>query len=68
MLYADFSIKEKKMINYATEKNIEEKKLEDEFGLAFKLVFYDENDKELEPPQYKILSTFGVEKDSTIST
>lgn len=56
------------MITHVPEKSLEEKKLEDEFGLAFKLVFYDENDRELEPPKYKILSTFGVEKDSVLPT
>ena len=68
MFYANFLIKEKKMITHVPEKSLEEKKLEDEFGLAFKLVFYDENDRELEPPKYKILSTFGVEKDSVLPT
>tara|TARA_B100001027_G_C16053787_1_gene235426 strand:+ start:184 stop:390 length:207 start_codon:yes stop_codon:yes gene_type:complete len=33
------------------------------YDLAFKLVFFDENDMEIEPPQYKALSTFSVEKD-----
>ena len=37
--------------------------LEKNFELAFKLVFFDENDMEIEPPQYKALSTFSVEKD-----
>ena len=37
--------------------------LEKNYDLAFKLVFFDENDMEIEPPQYKALSTFGVEKD-----
>ena len=40
--------------------------LDDDFNLAFKLVFFDENDKELEPAQYKALSTFSVEKDVSI--
>ena len=38
--------------------------LDDNFNLAFKLVFFDENDRELEPPQYKSLSTFSVERDA----
>ncbi|GIR95890.1 MAG: hypothetical protein CM15mP98_08600 [Paracoccaceae bacterium] len=37
--------------------------LENDFNLAFKLVFFDENDEELEPAQYKALSTFSVERD-----
>ena len=37
--------------------------LGDDFNLAFKLVFFDENDKEVEPAQYKALSTFSVERD-----
>ena len=40
--------------------------LEDVFNLAFKLVFFDENNKEVEPAQYKALSTFSVEKDMPI--
>ena len=38
--------------------------LDDDFNLAFKLVFFDENDIELEPPQYRPLSTFSVERDA----
>ena len=37
--------------------------LEKNYDLAFKLVFFDENDTEIEPPQYKALSTFSVKKD-----
>ena len=37
--------------------------LEKNYDLAFKLVFFDKNDMEIEPPQYKALSTFSVEKD-----
>ena len=37
--------------------------LEKNYELACKLVFFDENDMEIEPPQYKALSTFSVEKD-----
>ena len=40
--------------------------LEDVFNLAFKLVFFDENNKEVEPAQYKALSTFSVERDMPI--
>ena len=37
--------------------------LDDDFNLAFKLVFFDENDKEVEPVQYKALSTFSVARE-----
>lgn len=40
--------------------------LDEDFNLAFKLVFFDENDQELEPAQYKALSTFRVQKDISI--
>ena len=51
------------MINSSPEIIKEPKNLEEDFNLAFKLVFFDENDRELEPAQYKPLSTFSVEKD-----
>ena len=51
------------MINRSTEKQPDPMILEEDFNLAFKLVFFDENDKELEPAQYKPLSTFSVERD-----
>ena len=54
---------EKYMINRSTERQRDPIILEEEFNLAFKLVFFDEHDKELEPAQYKALSTFSVEKD-----
>ena len=40
--------------------------LDDDFNLAFKLVFFDENDEEVEPAQYKALSTFSVEREMSI--
>ena len=40
--------------------------LDDDFNLAFKLVFFDENDEEVEPAQYKALSTFSVERETPI--
>ena len=40
--------------------------LDDDFNLAFKLVFFDENDQEVEPAQYKALSTFSVEREMSI--
>ena len=54
------------MINRTNEKQADPIILEEDFDLAFKLVFFDENDKELEPAQYKALSTFSVERDVSI--
>ena len=54
------------MANNSTEKVLNPLILDDDFNLAFKLVFFDENDKELEPAQYKALSTFSVERDGSI--
>ena len=51
------------MINRSPEIQREPKNLEEDFDLAFKLVFFDENDREVEPAQYKPLSNFCVEKD-----
>ena len=51
------------MINQSTEKQEDPLVLEEDFNLAFKLVFFDENDKEVEPAEYKALSTFSVERD-----
>ena len=51
------------MINQSTEKQADPLVLEEDFNLAFKLVFFDENDKEVEPAEYKALSTFSVERD-----
>ena len=34
----------------------EEKKLEESFSLAFKLVFFDEKNNEIVPPSYKKLN------------
>ena len=54
------------MANNSTEKVLNPLILDDDFNLAFKLVFFDENDKEVEPAQYKALSTFSVERDGSI--
>ena len=54
------------MANKSTEKVFNPLILDDNFNLAFKLVFFDENDKEVEPAQYKALSTFRVERDGFI--
>ena len=40
--------------------------LDNNFNLAFKLVFFDENDQEEEPAQYNALSTFSVEREMCI--
>ena len=40
--------------------------LDNDFNLAFKLVFFDENDQEEEPAQYKALSTFSVEREASM--
>ena len=53
------------MVSNSTEKVVEPIILSDDFNLAFKLVFFDENDKEVEPAQYKALSTFSVERDAS---
>ena len=46
-----------------TIEKVSDKNLDDDFNLAFKLVFFDENDEEVEPAQYKALSTFSVERE-----
>ena len=53
------------MVSNSTEKLVDPIILSDDFNLAFKLVFFDENDKEVEPAQYKEISTFRVERDSS---
>ena len=54
---------EEYMINCSPDIQREPKNLEEDFDLAFKLVFFDENDREVEPAQYKSLSTFSIEKE-----
>ena len=51
------------MIDSLPQRRTDSINLEEDFDLAFKLVFFDENDKEVEPAQYKALSTFSVERD-----
>ena len=51
------------MTNYSTEGLKDPVILEEGFELAFKLVFFDEDNKEVEPAQYRGLSTFNIEKD-----
>ena len=54
------------MITRSPENQKEPKNLVEDFDLAFKLVFFDENDEEVEPAQYKALSTFSVEREMSI--
>ena len=61
-----FYIKEKDMTSKIPEKVTDKTVLDDDFNLAFKLVFFDENDEEVEPAQYKALSTFSVEREMSI--
>jgi len=63
MLCALLKEKEGYMDDRSLEVDTNSINLEKNFELAFKLVFFDENDMEIEPPQYKALSTFSVEKD-----
>jgi len=58
--------KEKNMAGKTLEKASDKIILDDDFNLAFKLVFFDENDQEVEPAQYKALSTFSVEREMSI--
>jgi hypothetical protein len=51
------------MANKIPEKVSDKIILDNDFNLAFKLVFFDENDQEVEPAQYKALSTFSVERE-----
>ena len=53
------------MIDRLTERELDPIILDEDFNLAFKLVFFDENDEELEPAEYKALSTFSVERDTS---
>ena len=58
--------KEKDMACNSTDKIADPIVLSDDFNLAFKLGFFDENDQEVEPAQYKALSTFSVERELSI--
>ena len=57
--------KEKDMASNSSEKVADTIILGDNFNLAFKLVFFDENDNEVEPAQFKEISTFSVERDTS---
>ena len=54
------------MASNTTEKLSDPIIIDDDFNLAFKLVFFDENDNEVDPAEYKALSTFSVERDMPI--
>ena len=54
------------MASKTPEKVSDKMTLDADFNLAFKLVFFDENDEEVEPAQYKALSTFSVERETSI--
>ena len=58
--------KEKDMTSKTSEKVSDKIILDNDFNLAFKLVFFDENDEEVEPAQYKALSTFSVERELSL--
>ena len=51
------------MASKTPEKVSDEMILDDDFNLAFKLVFFDENDEAVAPAQYKALSNFSVERE-----
>ena len=53
------------MTSNSSEKVADTISLGDNFNLAFKLVFFDENDNEVEPAQFKEISTFSVERDTS---
>ncbi len=54
-----------KIMNDQLNQNIfEERKSEGSFSLAFKLVFFDEKNNEIDPPRYKKLDIFSAEIDT----
>ena len=52
---------EKVMHDQLNQNIFEEKKLEESFFLAFKLVFFDEKNNKIEPPSYKKLNISSAE-------
>ena len=52
---------EKVMHNELSQNISEEKKFEEDFHLAFKVVFFDEKNNEIDPPKYKKLNIFNPE-------
>ena len=49
------------MNNKLNQNIFEEKKFEEDFYLAFKVVFFDEKNNEIAPPKYKKLNIFNPE-------
>ena len=49
------------MHNNLNQNIFEEKKFEEDFHLAFKVVFFDEKNNEIDPPSYKKLNIFSAE-------
>ena len=52
---------EKVMHNNLNQNIFEEKKFEEDFYLAFKVVFFDEKNNEIDPPKYKKLNISSTE-------
>ena len=52
---------EKLMHNQLNQNIFDEKKFEEDFCLAFKVVFFDEKNNEIDPPKYKKLNIFSDE-------
>ena len=61
MHYAHKTRGEKVMNNQLNQNIFEEKKLEEDFYLAFKVVFFDEKNNEIDPPKYKKFNIFNAE-------
>ena len=52
---------EKLMHNQLNQNIFDEKKFEEDFCLAFKVVFFDEKNNEIDPPKYKKLNISNAE-------
>ena len=50
-----------KVMHDQLNQNIFEEKLEESFSVAFKLVFFDEKNNEIDPPSYKKLNISSAE-------
>ena len=51
----------KGMHNQLNQSIFEEKKIEENFFLAFKVVFFDEKNNQIDPPEYRKLNIFSAE-------
>ena len=49
------------MHNQLNQNIFEERKFEEDYYLAFKVVFFDEKNNEIDPPKYKKLNVFTSE-------